>query len=230
MEGEELRTYENIISRLDNGISLTRDEKNQLMILALRYIPAKHDLIRLQPEFEKKILEARKYFLTEILHVSDCVSHHDRHNHQVPTYKISLDNSPHDFNTYCYYGYLYKHNIRTNILLGSVKKSFEDVLEIKDLAWDTFKRFGLLEEIIDLGLDFLVGSQGSHLSGGQKQKIAIARALLTDTPIFIMDEATASLDNISQGMIQNFISTSFKEKTIISIIQRLDLAQYYGYG
>jgi ABC-type multidrug transport system fused ATPase/permease subunit len=42
-----------------------------------------------------------------------------------------------------------------------------------------------------------------------------------------MDEATASLDNISQSMIQDFISTSFREKTIISIIHRLDLAQFY---
>ncbi|MGB3211374.1 MAG: ATP-binding cassette domain-containing protein [Desulforhopalus sp.] len=122
---------------------------------------------------------------------------------------------------------MYNHNIRTNILLGSVKKTFEDILQLKDLAWSTFKRYGLLEEIIDLGLTFFVGSQGSHLSGGQKQKIAIARALLADTPVLIMDEATASLDNISQSMIQELISTSFKEKTIISIIHRLDLAKFY---
>lgn len=227
MKEEELRTYEDITSHLDNAIPLTADEKNLLMVLALRYIPAKHGQIRLQPGFEQKILAARKYFLAEILHVSDCLGHLDSHIDLEDPSNGALDSAPNDFNTYCYSGYLYNRNIRTNILLGSAKRTFEDILQIKDLAWDTFKRNGLLEEIIDLGLDFFVGSQGSHLSGGQKQKIAIARALLTDPPILIMDEATASLDNISQAMIQDFISSSFKEKTIISIIHRLDLARFY---
>ena len=227
MEEGQIYIYEDIVFRLDNAVTLTQKEKNHLIILALRYIPAKHGQIRLQPEFEKKILAARQYFLSEIKHVSNCLCQDDIHDPLCNNHKTSLDDTPRDFNTYCYSGYLYNHNIRTNILLGSVKKTFEDILQLKDLAWSTFKRLGLMEEIIDLGLDFFVGSQGSHLSGGQKQKIAIARALLTDTPILIMDEATASLDNISQSMIQDFISTSFKEKTVISIIHRLDLAKFY---
>jgi putative ABC transport system ATP-binding protein len=227
MKEKELHTYEDITDHLDNGVPLTAGEKNQLMILALRYIPAKHGLILLQPGFEQKILSARKHFLSEILDVFDCASHHDTDNNGEKPDNGTLDKSTNDFNTYCYSGYLYNRNIRTNILLGSVKKTFEDILLVKDLAWDTFKRNGLMEEIIDLGLDFNVGSQGSHLSGGQKQKVAIARALLTDSPIFIMDEATASLDNISQAMIQDFISASLREKTIISIIHRLDLARFY---
>ena len=219
MEEDKLGKYRDIIFHLDNAVALTQDEKNHLMILALRYIPEKHGQISLQPEFEKKVLSARKYFLSEIKH--------DTLDHLYNSHSSSLTEPPQEFNTYGDSSYLYNHNIRTNILLGSVKKTFEDILQIKDLAWSTFKRLGLMDEIIDLGLDFFVGSQGSHLSGGQKQKIAIARALLTDTPIFIMDEATASLDNISQSMIQDFISTSFKEKTIISIIHRLDLAKFY---
>jgi len=227
MEEEQLGKYGDIIFHLDNAVALTQDEKNHLIILALRYIPEKHGHIRLQPEFEKKVLSARQYFLSEIKHVSNCLCRHDILDHLCNNHKVCLDDTQHEFNTYCYSGYLYNHNIRTNILLGSVKKTFEDILQLKDLAWDTFKHYGLMDEIIDLGLDFFVGSQGSHLSGGQKQKVAIARALLTDTPILIMDEATASLDNISQSLIQNFISTSFKEKTIISIIHRLDLAKFY---
>lgn len=227
MKEEEFPRYDNILSHLDNAATLTREEKNHLMILALRYIPAKHGQIKLQPEFETKILSARKYFLSEIKQVDNCHGVHDNQDHVRDNKTASSNDQPNDFNTYCHSGYLYNRNIRTNILLGSVKKTFDDILQLKELAWSTFKRYGFLEEIIDLGLDFFVGSQGSHLSGGQKQKIAIARALLTDTPILIMDEATASLDNISQSMIQDFISTSFREKTIISIIHRLDLAQFY---
>ena len=227
MEEKQLGQYEDILRHLDNEAPLTLEETNLLILLALRYIPAKHGQVRLQPEFEQKILSARKYFLTEIKHVVSCLCRHDVHDDLCKNNSVSLDDDLQEFNTYCYSGYLYNHSIRTNILLGSAKKTFEDILQLKDLAWDSFNCYGLLEEIIDLGLDFFVGSQGSHLSGGQKQKIAIARAMLTDTPILIMDEATASLDNISQSMIQDYISTSFKEKTIVSIIHRLDLAKFY---
>lgn len=227
MEEEEFKKYDNIINHLDNAATLTQEEKHHLMILALRYIPAKHGQIRLQPEFEAKILSARKHFLCEIKKLNNCQCQDDSQDHSPNNQTVSFNDTPNDFNPYCHSGYLYNRNIRTNILLGSTKKTFEDILQLKDLAWSTFKLYGFLEEIIDLGLDFFVGSQGSHLSGGQKQKIAIARALLTDTPILIMDEATASLDNISQSMIQDFLTTSFKDKTIISIIHRLDLAQFY---
>ena len=91
-----------------------------------------------------------------------------------------------------------------------------------------FAREGLLDEILDIGLDFEVGSKGDRLSGGQKQKVAIARALLKDTPILIMDEATASLDNQSQAMIQKLIETRYKgHKTIIAVIHRLDMTPSY---
>ncbi|HDO31420.1 MAG TPA: ATP-binding cassette domain-containing protein, partial [Desulfobacteraceae bacterium] len=66
------------------------------------------------------------------------------------------------------------------------------------------------------------------LSGGQKQKVAIARALLKDTPILIMDEATSSLDNTSQARIQKLLETRYRgNKTIIAVIHRLDLAPSY---
>jgi len=66
------------------------------------------------------------------------------------------------------------------------------------------------------------------LSGGQKQKLAIARAFLKDSPILIMDEATASLDNTSQARIQGLLENKFKgKKTVIAVIHRLDLTPAY---
>ena len=77
-------------------------------------------------------------------------------------------------------------------------------------------------------IDFEVGSKGDRLSGGQKQKVAIARALLKDTPILIMDEATASLDNKSQATIHELLEKKYKgTKTIIAVIHRLDMASSY---
>jgi putative ABC transport system ATP-binding protein len=81
---------------------------------------------------------------------------------------------------------------------------------------------------MDIGLDFQVGSKGDRLSGGQKQKIAIARALLKKPPILIMDEATASLDNVSQRRIQAYIEDHLRGRTtVVAVLHRLDMTPGY---
>ena len=81
-----------------------------------------------------------------------------------------------------------------------------------------------------IGLDFHVGSKGDNLSGGQKQKIALARALLKKSPIMILDEATASLDNSSQTRIQRYIEENLRgNTTVISVVHRLDMISGYDH-
>ena len=86
----------------------------------------------------------------------------------------------------------------------------------------------LLETIIEIGLKFQVGSKGDRLSGGQRQKLAIARVFLKTPTILIMDEATSALDNKSQTRIQNLIETRWKGKnTLISVVHRLDIIKNF---
>ena len=63
---------------------------------------------------------------------------------------------------------------------------------------------------------------GKRLSGGEKQRISIARAILKDAPIIILDEATASVDPENEHLIQAAISELTKEKTIVTIAHRLE--------
>jgi len=133
-----------------------------------------------------------------------------------------------DFVAFCPTEYLYRHSLKDNILFGGTIKETPDVDRLYAVAMDAFAREGLLDEVLDIGLDFEVGSKGDRLSGGQKQKVAIARALLKDTPILIMDEATASLDNQSQARIQQLIETRYRgNKTILAVIHRLDMTPAY---
>ncbi|HBG4020495.1 TPA: ABC transporter ATP-binding protein [Clostridioides difficile] len=74
---------------------------------------------------------------------------------------------------------------------------------------------------LDNGLDTIVGEKGTKISGGQKQRIALARALISNNNILILDEATSSLDNISQNAILNNISKYIKDKIVIIIAHRL---------
>ena len=71
------------------------------------------------------------------------------------------------------------------------------------------------------GYDTVIGEGGGSLSGGEKQRISIARAILKDAPIIILDEATASVDPENEHLIQAAISELTKEKTIVTIAHRL---------
>ena len=81
----------------------------------------------------------------------------------------------------------------------------------------------LLERVAAIGMDFDVGNTGDKLSGGQKQKLAIARVLLKQPKVLIMDEATSALDNKSQTRIQNLMERWKGTCTVVAVIHRLDM-------
>ncbi|WP_113671685.1 ABC transporter ATP-binding protein [Vallitalea guaymasensis] len=116
--------------------------------------------------------------------------------------------------------YLFHDTIKNNIRFGN--PSATDA-EIKEAA----KKACCHDFIMDLpnGYDTMIGEGGSSLSGGEKQRISIARAILKDAPIVILDEATASVDPENEHYIQEAISSLTHGKTIIIIAHRLATIQ-----
>ena len=116
--------------------------------------------------------------------------------------------------------YLFNDTIRANICFGKPDATEEEMIEAA-------KKARCHDFIMDLpnGYDTVVGEGGGTLSGGEKQRISIARAILKNAPIIILDEATASIDPENEHFIQQAISELTRGKTGITIAHRLATVQ-----
>ena len=111
---------------------------------------------------------------------------------------------------------LFNESIFNNIKYGNLKATDEEIsLVAKNAGVSSFS------EELDQKLDTVIGENGIKLSGGQRQRIAIARALIKDAPLLIMDEATSSLDNITENKIHETINSLMNNKTKLIIAHRL---------
>lgn len=113
--------------------------------------------------------------------------------------------------------YLFNDTIRNNICI--YKKVSDEVIET------ACKDSGLEDFLKEVSLDYVVGQNGAMLSGGQKQKIALARALVHDKPIIIFDEVTSNTDVYSEHQINGLLHTRLKEKTVIIITHKQEILQ-----
>lgn len=116
--------------------------------------------------------------------------------------------------------YLFNDTIYNNIRIGKEDATREEIIEAAKTAQ-------CYDFIMDLPHKFgtVIGEGGSTLSGGEKQRISIARAILKDAPIILLDEATASLDPENEIYIQKAIDDLIKNKTVIIIAHRLQTIQ-----
>ena len=113
--------------------------------------------------------------------------------------------------------YLFQDTIFNNIAMGKENATKEEVIEAAQKA----RCYDFIMALPD-GFDTMIGEGGATLSGGEKQRISIARCILKDAPIVILDEATASVDVDNESYIQEAISELVKNKTLLVIAHRLN--------
>lgn len=112
--------------------------------------------------------------------------------------------------------YLFNGSIRENLLYARADATEEELIA----ACKEANIFDLIETLPQ-GLDTVVGNRGIKLSGGEKQRLSIARVILKDPAIIIFDEATSALDSISEGLIQEAIEPLLKGRSSLVIAHRL---------
>jgi ATP-binding cassette subfamily B protein len=116
--------------------------------------------------------------------------------------------------------YLFKDTIANNIRFGQPNATMERVIEAAKKA----KCHDFIMKLPN-GYDTVIGESGGTLSGGEKQRLSIARAIMKDSPIIILDEATANVDPENEKDLMEAIGELTKEKTIIMIAHRLKTVQ-----
>ncbi len=112
--------------------------------------------------------------------------------------------------------FLFNDTIRENLLYAKPDATDEELM-------DACRRAGIAEFIEGLadGLSTYVGNRGVRLSGGEKQRLSLARVILKDPEVILLDEATASLDSVSESRIQEALEPLLKEKTSLVVAHRL---------
>jgi subfamily B ATP-binding cassette protein MsbA len=116
---------------------------------------------------------------------------------------------------------LFNDSVRENIAFGKPGVSDSNIIEAAKMAYaDEFI------QRMPQKYDTLIGDRGLKLSGGQRQRIAIARAVLKNPPIMILDEATSSLDSVSEALVQKALDELMKGRTTIVIAHRLSTIRH----
>jgi len=112
--------------------------------------------------------------------------------------------------------HLFHDTVRANLLYARPTATERELIEACEAAqiWD-------LIEVLPDGLDTIVGDRGYRLSGGEKQRVALARLLLKAPSIVVLDEATAHLDSESEALVQAALTTALEGRTSLVIAHRL---------
>ena len=126
--------------------------------------------------------------------------------------------------------YISAASLQDNILFGKLAYGQARGAErVGALVADVIDSLGLRAEVLEAGLDFQVGIGGARLSGSQRQKMAIARAIIKQPDILILNEATAGLDAASQVLVMDSIFKEFEGRGVIWAVERASMARRFGY-
>lgn len=186
--------------------NLPEKHRRRLLGLSLRYMPAAHDMVALPESLTDRIVAARQELMTAL---------EEEAPGAVIFYKPDV--------------YIPGASILENIIFGRITS---DDAAVKSRIHRNINRLlveeALLEAVLEIGMTFQVGRGGENLSGGQQQKLALARAFLKKPAILLLDEATASLDNQSQDRVQKVLESRWKgQSTLVAVVHRLDIIKGY---
>lgn len=206
ISADDLPVYEAALRRLDAAGTVAEDaDRSLFMALPFKLIPERHRLGLFSPELEAKLLDARRTFAAGLpKRYQDAVAFFDPDQYNPPA------------------------SVLDNILFGKLILERPRARErITALVGEIVDQLGLRTTLIDLGMGFEIGIGGSRLSPAQRQKLAIARALLKQPELMIVDQATAALDPSGRAAMRLNLVAACEGKGLLWVLP--DLAEAGGF-
>jgi putative ABC transport system ATP-binding protein len=204
---DDLPEFRSLVSRSDSaGVqSLAEEERQRLLSLPFAYAEARHRLGLIDADKEKRILAARQRF-RETLEEKDPGA--------VEFYRADAYNAAAD--------------LQDNILFGRIAYGKAQADEIVGRAvTELLDGMGLRDTVIQIGLDYQVGVGGKRLGSAQRQKLGLARALLKNPDLLVVNEAVAVMDGGTQQRLLDKIAEHRRGKGVIWTLQRPSMARNF---
>ena len=206
---DDLPEVKAVLGRVaDAGLEAIEEaDRDLLLALPFKMIPARHRLGLIDEAFEARILQARRDFAGSL--------------------PADLRGAVEFFDPARYNG---AASLQDNILFGKVATGQAQAgVRIGAMLHEVLEEVRLRPQVVAIGLDYHVGVGGARLSSADRQKVAIARALLKGPAVVILDQAAANLDAGSQNRIVASILESRKGRSVFWALQRNDLAERFGH-
>ncbi|HWB48341.1 MAG TPA: ATP-binding cassette domain-containing protein [Stellaceae bacterium] len=207
ISANDLPDFKTLLSAIDGHDikSLSEEQQVKLLSLPLKLIAARHRLDVLDERMQQRLLEARHTFRADLPA--------DAHG-QIAFF------DPAEYNAAA--------SLQDNILFGKIAYGVSDATQrVPAVLGEVLDELSLRHAVIDVGLDYNVGTAGSRLSLGQRQRAAIARAMLKRPDMMILNEATAALDGPAQTKVMDGVFAEFRGRCVIWVLHRASLARNF---
>jgi putative ABC transport system ATP-binding protein len=207
ISAKDLPEFAAILAALDGrGVrGLHRDQRRRLLSLPFKLVAARHRLGVLDERMQQRLLEARRAFRAELPAAArDQVAFFDADRYNAAA------------------------SLQDNILFGKIAYGeAEATLRVPQVLAEVLDALSLRQTVIDVGLDYDVGSAGSRLSLAQRQRAAIAQAVLKRPDLLILNEATSALDGQAQARVTAGVRREMAGRGLIWVLHRASLARNF---
>jgi ABC-type multidrug transport system fused ATPase/permease subunit len=207
ISADDLPEFKAILGRIGTGgtAALAKGDRAKLLSLPFKLIPARHRLDVLDEAMQQRLLEARRVFRADL--PADAQP-------QIEFFDAERYNAA--------------ASVQDNILFGKIAYGEADApIRVPSVLAEVVDALSLRQTVIDVGLDYSVGTGGSRLSLAERQKAGIARALLKRPDLLILNEATSALDGQAQSRVTKGLKEEFAGRGIIWVLHRASLARNF---
>jgi ABC-type multidrug transport system fused ATPase/permease subunit len=206
ISADDLPVFRSVLSRAEakSGDEIDVEDRQMLLTLPFKLVVSRHRLGLIDDGIRERVVRARRVLLERF----------GGDNGQIEAFDSQHVNSA--------------VSIQDNILFGRLAYGrARSGAQVGGLLREVIEKLGLRQALMEVGLDYNVGIGGSRLSTAQRQKLALARAVLKRPDILILDEATASLDESAQQVIMDNLFAEFSNRTVFWLLHRDSFASNF---